>query len=205
MRERGPFETHVREAIALNLARRPGYVARGGARASLVSRVLVGSERALLPIARRLDRRAAALGQTEALASVLMPMHDAPPADRPVSTSGTAPVARLGAALVPLLATTDRAFRRRDHTTASRLTATLLGDLRERTEADDVYLAMAVHLAESAALGASRAHQASVLVSFVRWHLLGLPLALVLDALAAPLHARGVGILVNDLPPIPVP
>ncbi len=210
MREPGPFERHVREAIALNRQRRPGYVRAGGARAALVSRLLVGSERALVPLARRLDRRAEREGSVEALASVLSPMSAAPHAARPVSgpARGAGVCARLAARLAPPLARADRELRRGG--TPRDGLAQILDTLREASGASGLHLAMSTHLAESALLAASRIplHPGPLhpsLATFVRLHLAGLPLALALDAFAAPLHARGVGLLANDLPPIPTP
>ncbi|MEM6288847.1 MAG: hypothetical protein AAF845_17040, partial [Bacteroidota bacterium] len=49
---------HLRDAIRLNRARRPGYVRLGGWRAGVASSLLIASERALLPSARLLDRQA---------------------------------------------------------------------------------------------------------------------------------------------------
>ena len=209
MPEPGPFERHVREAIALNCQRRAGYVRAGGSRAALVSRLLVGSERALLPLARRQDAQAAAADCDPVWASVFAPMSSAPPQSRPVRGAVSAALAcerAAGEAARPL-ALAKRALGRGGALEAAAALDDALGRVEGAAHAGDVHLAMTRHLLESARLASVRALGpcAGPLASFARWHLRGFRFALTLDALAAPLHARGVGILANDLPPIPTP
>ena len=207
MREHGPFESHVREAIALNRERRADYVREGGWRAGMVSRILVGSERALLPVARRMDKRAEA-ARCGAFATVFSPMSEAPDPRQLVSgrLHGLAVCTRLAARLRPLVREATRLLARQPEAAEARL-AEALHLARETARTHHLHLAMTVHLLESARLGASLAHGEcrAVLIRFVRLHALGVPPALAVDALAAPLHARGVGVLANDLPPIPTP
>ena len=54
----GGFERHIREAIDLNQHRAPLYAEASGGLSLVVSRGLIRRERALLPLARWLDRRA---------------------------------------------------------------------------------------------------------------------------------------------------
>ena len=213
MPELGPFEHHVREAIALNRRRRAGYVREGGVRAALVSRILVGAERALLPTARRMDRRAETAGCGAVWRSLFAPMSDAPDADRTVAGTPRAVrvCLRLAARLSGDLREASREISRQPRNAQAALQRGL-DRLRAAGRTHDLHLAMSVHLLESALLATSRigasAHSRAcrdVLARFVRLHTVGVPLALGADALAAPLHARGVGILANDLPPIPPP
>ncbi len=160
MTEPGPLSAHLHDAIRLNRARRAGYRQRGGLRADVLSRTLVGAERALLPFARRIDQQAARLGLD--LDAALADMADAPQPFRPVSSN--------------------------------------------------VYDALEAHVLDSAEafarLAADAERQSNGAAArlgrrLVRGHRLLVPLARLLDRLAAPVHARGVGLFVNDLPPIP--
>jgi hypothetical protein len=90
---------------------------------------------------------------------------------------------------------------RLDH---ERALATATGRLRPLT----------VHLLESARLSAARGARYARQTSggtrglsrrIVLGHLALVPFARLLDRLAAPVHARGVGLFVDDVPPIPEP
>ena len=267
----GGLDAHLADAIRLNRARRAGYVERGGLRAALLSRALVGAERALRPAARWLDRRAAPFWADGVLilAAELSDMAAAPPADRPVSqgekrrtvceespswTGGDRGGRWAGGA-----ATRERppfsdgrgglSVRRARSGPPPRLPApllsrrgtTLLGrgptppreplDLRParrhlragRFQACAVEIAAVLgapggaapltrHVLESAGLmavrGAAYAEAtggatAALTRDLVRGHLALAPVARLLDRMAAPLWARGVGLFANDLPPIP--
>ena len=203
----GPLAQHLRDAVRLNRQRRAAYRA-GGWRAAVLSRVLVASERLLVPVARRLDAQAAR-HPVPILAADLADLADAPPADRPLRIgppTGEAP------ALRPLRRSARRAVGARHLNAAAEALDALVDALRQAERADGRHRALAVHVAESAAWmaarGATYARQTDgatlpLSVRLVRGHLALLPVARVLDRLAAPVHRRGVGLFVNDLPPIP--
>ena len=206
-----PLAGHLRDAIRLNRSRRAGYRQRGGRRADWLSRALVASERALRPVARRLDAWAARF-DVPILAAELSDMDAVPPADQTLPTlpRSDAPPPRLR----PLRRQVARALSCRDLTAAADALRCLLHALRQSERADGRRRALAVHVAESAgvmaARGAEYARQtsgatAALSVRLVWGHLALLPFALALDCLAAPVHARGVGLFVNDLPPILFP
>ena len=199
----GGLAEHLREAIALNRARRAGYVAVAGARAAWVSRALVAAERSLVPAAITFDRAAAPFvraGVPVVVADVV-PMSEAAPADRPLRYDGSG-----GAAAV-------EAARRRLRTPGVPLLQLVddLGDIEARHGA---HLAMTIHVLESAALGLAHGERYAAMTygattgltrRWVRGHLALVPAALRLDAAAHGAHRRGAGILVNDVPPIPLP
>ncbi len=206
-----PLADHLRDAIRLNRARRNGYRQRGGLRAGLLSRLLVASERMLLLPARRFDRQVVRF-DVPILAAELADMADAPPADRllPDPAAGTSPV-RLGwwprRGLLQALVRADLAA-------AAAALAALLAEIRQAEQADGRHRALAAHVVESAGWmaerGAEYARQTdgattALSVRLVRGHLALLPMARALDRLAAPVHRRGAGLFVNDLPPIPFP
>ena len=206
-----PLADHLRDAIRLNRARRAGYRQRGGWRADGLSRALVASERLLLAPARRLDRQAAHF-DVPILAAELADMADAPPPDRPLPqrAGGAGPVRLPWWPRRALL----RALTRSDLSAAAAVLATLLGEIRAAERTDGRHRALAAHVVESAGWmarrGAGYARQTegattALSVRLVRGHLALLPFARLLDRLAAPVHRRGAGLFVNDLPPIPFP
>lgn|GEM_PF-5839577 len=212
----GPLVAHLREAIALNRARRAEYAAVGGWRAGVLSRLLVGAERALVPAARALDRQAAPFERAgvPVVSGALRPMTEAPPADAPVvHVAGDARRARRVAAraLGPAVRDARRHVRHKRFAEAGDVLAGAARELR-RVEADArVHLALAEHVVASAAVasrvgamcaGASGGRSAPVTARFVRGHLALVGLALRLDAAAHAVRARGCGLFVHDLPPV---
>ena len=208
MAERGPLGTHLRDAIRLNRARRAGYRRRGGLRAGALSRVLVGAERALLPLVDRFDREAARLGLD--LGAPLADLSDAPDADTPLPD-----LASLGRTVStrPARAVVRRALRAGDLDRAGLGFVRWERTVRHAEARSRRHRALERHVLESAATfaawgagAARRRPEAGPLVrQIVRGHLPLLPLARALDRLAAPVHRRGAGLFVNDLPPIPLP
>ena len=201
------------EAIALNEVRAPLYSARSGGASLAISRRLILTERSLVPVARWFDRRAArweAAG-IPLLESVFVPMATAPRFSGVapgIVTDGPAPVA---AAVRRRIAA---GFRSSGFEGAASALAVELSLLRANPGAD----CLLRHLLESAhrltvlapvQIDAARerglASPRWLLALLLRLHLWGLGAASDLDARARPLQARGIPILADDLPPIPLP
>ena len=207
----GGLAEHLQEAIRLNRSRRPAYATAGGRRASVLSTLLVATEAALLPTAWLLDRQARPFvrGGIPVLASDLVGFESLPPPDAPFSVgesgrSGVAPRASLWVAC-------RRALRHDFHEAADEVVR-LIADERARAEEQDRLAVVTVHLLESAGRmarrGASYANESggatgSLTARLVAGHLALVPWARALDRWAAPLHRRGIGLFVNDLPSIP--
>lgn len=209
----GPFETHLREAIALNRARAPGYARRSHGASLIISRALIGAERLLLPVARWYDRRADPYHRAGVplLDALFVSMSTAPP-DQPLGADDTlhgVPAPDPGR----LRRRVWNAFRQGSFEAAASVLAselTTLGDGRVNC--------VVRHLLESshrltllapASIAASRERglpsPGSMLGRLLRLHLLGLGPAAALDRRARPLQARGIGILMNDLPTVAPP
>jgi hypothetical protein len=208
----GPFEEHLREAIALNTARAPLYAALSAGRSRGISRTLLWSEHALLPVALWFDRRA------EPYHRAGIPLlHDVF-----VSMEGTpAFLPRRGPVPAPPLLRPDaratgrdvaRAFRAAGFGGAAAALDRHLGVLEEEPE----FHCMLRHLLESMrriALVAPGLHRLAgrrgldspvpLLSRLLRIHLWGSGAAGRLDRLALPLQAEGLPILRRDVPPIP--
>jgi hypothetical protein len=214
----GPFEQHLRDAIALNRARAPRYAALSGGQSLAITRRLVLAERALLPVAWWFDRRAAAYHAAgiPLLEELFVSMEGAPAfaadAARPAGASTSMPggAARAAAVRQRVLA----AYRARGFDGAADALDAELAALA----ADPATDCLLRHLLESArrlaALAPVQIRMARerglasprwLLALLLRLHLRGLAAAAALDARAWPLQARGIGILARDLPPIPAP
>ena len=210
----GPFEHHLKEAIALNRERAPRYAALSAGASRPISRGLITAEYLLLPVARWFDRRAAPYHRAgiPLLEDLFVPMALAPAFgsvrltsdDRP-SQSGPNAAAirrRVGRAY------TEGAFAGAASAIADELTALAVAPhadclVRHLLESAHRLATLAPdHVARSEERGL--ASPAPLLARLLRLHLWGLTSAAALVRRARPLHARGVAILAQDLPPIPI-
>ncbi|HEX8850632.1 MAG TPA: hypothetical protein VF761_13975 [Gemmatimonadaceae bacterium] len=210
----GPFELHLREAIALNRERAPLYVAASDGASRRISITLVALEWLLLPVARRFDRADARYRDAgvSVLEDLFVRMADAPPfveQERlPESASGIAPleIRALRRHVAGALAADDFAG-------VAAALAAALGTLA----ATPGLHCMVRHLLESAhriaTLAPERVRRAEehalptpapLLGRLLRLHLSGLAAARMLDRWARPLQLAGIPILARDLPPIPI-
>ena len=209
----GPFEQHLRDAIALNRERAPRYAALSSGASSGISRRLIAAEFALLPVARWFDRRADPYHRAGVpLLEVLF----APMSSTPEFESAT--MTRNVSVAGPRLRTTAIRRRVRDAYRDSEFPGAATALERELAELDaaDMSHCLVRHLLESAHRLASLAPEqvrlaierglpspAPLLARLLRLHLLGLRTAAALDWRAHPLQSKGIAILAQDLPPIP--
>jgi hypothetical protein len=204
-----PFGEHLREAIAVNRQRREGWSDLSAGRTRSISRWLIGSEVALLPVAAWCDRRAAREGAagTAALARCFVPMHGlGPVALAAAADAPSALLAARGATRQSLVRALARA-RGRDEPLAAR---EVLASALDQLAAARGTLAMRRHVLESARRVASVLLDTDVpkairqlLWQFALQHAQALRAADMLDDLALPLQREGIPILENDLPAIP--
>lgn len=204
-----PFSDHLREAIALNRARLEPWAVLSQGRTRVVSRLLITSEYATLPVAwwtERQARRAAPSGLRD-LDRCFVSMRDLPPVERAAPADAPQALRRARAAATTTWARAVAAARRADAPDAA--LAASLALLRDLADAPGA-LCMRRHLAESAAragsvlMGLSRESAVRpVLWGLLQRHGLGFGAADRLDDLALPLQREGVPILAHDLPVIP--
>ena len=208
----GPFERHLREAIALNRDRAPRYAVLSSGTSKQISHALIAAERLIIPIARWFDRRAAPYEQAGVplLSSLFVPMSEAPPF-LPVRPAGL----RESGQPPPRPAAIRRRVAAAYRAGSFRATAdALASELAALASAPGVHC-LVRHLLESAcrlaqlAPGHVAAAQerglrspAMLLTQLLRLHLWALRPAAVLDRRARPLQVRGIAILAQDLPPI---
>lgn len=206
-----PFSAHLREAIAVNRARAPRWAALTNGRTRLVSRLLVASEYATLPVAWHLERQARAAGSEalEALNRCFVPMGDLPPVTRAAPADAPAAVrSRRSTATATWRSAATAAWRADAPDVALAASRAMLHELAEAPGT----LCMRRHLAESAARVAavlqdtdrSRAAR-EVVWSVLLRHGMGFHVGDRLDDLALPLQRDGIPILAHDLPAIPLP
>lgn len=201
------------EAIALNEARAPRYSSLTDGASLAISRRLILSERALLPVARWFDRRTRRWERAgiPILEEIFVPMATAPAfAERGSEIRGAGNPALDG--------TVRRRVMRSYRDAGFEGAAIVLRDAIDALSAEPGMDCLVRHLLESAyrlAMLAPRHMEAALerglasprwlLSLLLRLHLWGLGRARDLDARARPLQARGIPILDQDLPPIPAP
>ncbi len=212
------FRRHVREAIALNTARRDDYARRSGGRSTKVSRRLVLLERLVLPWAWVIDQRAKRWAKRGVPVAALdfASMHhvaaaDAPPRHRGEATD--AQEAEVDALLDGLRAQVAHLARAGEFAAIDAAALATYRALRAREAAWGCHWAMSIHVVEQIGFAARNAlaYRAATdgatddltrhFVRGLRW---GLRTAAGLDRDAQRAHAVGVGVLVNDLPEIPL-
>jgi hypothetical protein len=210
----GPFEHHLREAIALNRARAPRYAALSAGASRPISRGLIAAEYLLLPVARWFDHQAAPYHRAgiPLLEDLFVPMDRAPAFGSIHLVSGDGP---RGSAVSPAATRrrVSRAYREGAFAGAASALAHELSALAGAPHTD----CLVRHLLESALRLATLAPHhiarcaehglpspAPLLARLLGMHLWGLTSAAALDRRARPLQLRGIPILAQDLPPIPV-
>ncbi|HEY0159251.1 MAG TPA: hypothetical protein VGF28_18335 [Thermoanaerobaculia bacterium] len=211
MRDVGPFEAHIREALELNRERAAWYASLTNGASNVVFRRYLLAERAVLPAAAWFDRRSAPYHSAGVplLSSVFVSMQTVPAltgAAAPRTGDGTAPnVRRIVRAL-------RSAFRAGGFDGLARAADESVQALAERPWRD----CMLRHQLESLRrLGNASPRNVShavelglpsperLLRRFVQFHLQGVRFAPWIDKPALRLQLRGVPILENDLPHIP--
>ena len=210
----GPFEHHLREAIALNRARAPRYAALSAGASRPISHGLIAAEYLLLPVARWYDRQAAPYHRAgiPLLEDLFVPMSLAPAFGSVRLVSDDAPSGP-GPRPAAIRRRVGRAYREGAFAGAASAIAGELAALAVVPHAD----CLVRHLLESAHRLATLAPDhlarcderglpspAPLLARLFSFHLWGLTPAAALDRRARPLQARGIAILAQDLPPIPV-
>ena len=213
--DRGCFETHLRDAIELNQTRVEPYAEWSNDESRAVSRLLISSEKSLLPLARLYDRKAQRFQKhgVSILCDELIPMSEAPRLEGTRPPSGPLPDAWLKSNPARRWTRSIRQALRSEGFAGAFTQSQLALD---EAKLHPSYLCMARHILESIARAATlapihaRQAQAKGLPSteplskdFIRLQLWGLEFSTTLDRKASPLQAQGVPIVCNDVPPIP--
>lgn len=216
--ERGGFARHLREAIALNQARRPLYEARTRGESAALSRRLVLYERLLLPWAWWMDRRARRWNERGVMivaADFVSMTHvrDAAAAPPRAGRASEARLEALDARLATFRGDVKRACDAGRFDEVARLSVALLREVEDAEAREGCSYAMTRHVVEQvgyAALNAItwRAQSGGETDGLARRFIWGLRLGtsscVGLDRRAQALHALGAGIIVNDVPDIPL-
>lgn len=210
MRHAGPFESHVREAIAFNRVRAQHYAALTGGLSDGVFRRYLIAETLVLPFAAWFDRQAAPYEEAGVpiLSSVFESMQSVPPLSgtrEPQKDDGWSPHSREMARKL------ESAFRANGFHALAKTTNDCLHLLAMRPWRD----CMLTHQIESlrrvanvspvnlqAATCAGMLRPEGLIRCFVRFHLRGVRAASWVDKPALQLQLLGFPILANDLPHI---
>lgn len=213
------FHQHVRDAIRINRRRRPIYDALAGGPARKTSDLLIRTEYLCLPFALVFDRRARRFNEAgiPIVQDDFVSMEEIrDPHDPPTYTNrvGRGEFAALGAELSDYKRCLRDSARAGDFDQAARDTAQELAAVAEREIRCEAHFAMVRHLLESIGLAAENAIRFGELSAgetrllsrdLLTFEARGMWTAVTLDRRAQEVHALGVGIVVNDLPPIPFP
>ena len=213
---------HLRAAIRQNVARRAGYRRRGGWRAQALSVTLVAHERSLLPFAALLDRQARRFQREgiPVLAADLQRMALSPPPGRQLDGVRAVPRRELGwpagfawmAARELGAVLRRRGFHADRFRDAARVVEGALDALALLEGMFGARFALTEHVLESIGISAlnglayaeqSQGRTVTLSRRFAAGQVLLLPGAVTLDVLAGPVHARGVPLFIDDVPPVP--
>jgi hypothetical protein len=209
----GPFERHLREAIALNRDRAPRYAALSRGESRAISNALIGAEVGLLPLARWFD--AAARPYHAAGIPLLEELFVSMASTPSFQESRLMPAAEQVVSLKRPRAIRQRVRRAYRAGSFAAAAAVLEEELTLLAVAPETNC-MLRHLLESAhrlaVLAPEQVEQsrarglrspAPLLRRLLALHLWGLRAANALDRRALPLQRRGIAILAQDLPRIP--
>lgn len=217
-RETGAFVRHLRDAIAINEQRRPRYEARTGGASRALSRRLVLFERVALPWAWWIDQRAKKWNRRGVMivAGDFVSMQGVRADAAPPTRTGQATDEQLDAVTRRVKAfrtASGEALDAGRFDEAARLAHELLRDLDASEAAWSCHFAMTRHVVEQvgyAALNAitwramTRGETDGLARSFVKGLRFGLVSSVDIDRRAQANHALGAGIIVNDVPEIPL-
>jgi len=211
------FAEHLNEAIALNRSRRDVYDRLSGGGTRSLSNRLILLEQLTLPVAHALDlwgKRFQKAG-IPVLKADFVSMQDvrspfAPPRWRGVATDAQAK--DLQEQLDAYRDTIGKALSQNDFAGIAEASYQLLETLDTTEKTTRMHWAMTKHLVESLGLAAmnaldyaarSNGETQTLSRTFIRFQGLGLLGSVDIDRKAQAFHQRGIGIVVNDVPPIP--
>lgn len=215
--QKNAFYLHLKEAIQINQQRKPWYRQQTQGKSAAVSRLLIMSEKMSLPIALYFDWRARKLNQQgiAVVAQDFVPMDDILPPDTPplyIQQANPAHIKVAQKLVKDFNRQVKTALKNYDFGAACAATKDVLQQVEQLEHHAQAHFAMLKHLLESVGFAAVNAIEytqqsqgasrklSSQLVSI---QLTGLPIAVKVDARAQKIHQLGVGIVVNDVPPIP--
>ncbi len=211
------FAGHLRDAIALNRERRSYYENLSGGASVAVSNRLIAQERMALLAAGTFDDRARPFEAqgVPVVSGSFVSMSLAPPAATPCIGAAVADAAILASArglLAEISTDIHAALKQDDFRRVAEVCERALVRLEELEIRSGSHFAMCRHIVESLGFGAvvaidcaARTGGATAGLSrdLVAIQTLALGGAVETDSQAQAIQARGIGILVNDLPPIP--
>lgn len=212
----GGFAHHVREALAINRARREIYAELSGGVSEAASGELIRGERVTLPFAWWYDRRARGFNERgigivhdDFVSMDAIRPPETPPRYRRVVNK--AEKKRIKALLREFRGELKALLKDHDFAGAAERTRVALGAVQSLERVHAAHWAMTVHLLEQIGLSAERAvgyvatdpEVADLAQRFICFQALGLQGAVSVDHKAQRAHVLGVGVIVNDLPPIP--
>ncbi len=208
------MKNHMLEAAALNESRKPGYSSRTQGKSEPISDKLIAGEKLAVPLAQDVDARALPY-QERGIAIVcddFIPMANTPPyrdtfpfVPQPLSafhkTDAAAMVSALSAAYDKegFAGVKEAAIHARESIESVPTYHCLVRHMLEST----IRVATLAPLHDAKARDRGLSSTIPLSLHMLQLHLASMPDSADLDAEAAPLHAVGVPIICQDVPPIP--
>lgn len=214
---RGAFTVHLLDAIAINKQRRPIYASLTQGQSRKLSSALIWFERLCLPVSVWIDHRARPFNAQgiQIVHDDFIDMAGVVPADTRPKFTGRASKEELQLVrrnLSDLHSKLANAMRSYDFEAAAGACEWALDEIEDLERSTAAHHAMSRHIVESIGLAAvnalryDRQSQGQTLKlsrDLVRLQALSLCSTTYYDSMAQRLHGLGVGMLVNDVPPIP--
>lgn len=215
----GHFNKHMVDAIRINRARRPGYIAQAGNSAKWLSHWMVGLERLLIPLTLYFDKKAQpfneagiSIVENDFIDMEFIKDASIPPLYKGIASSETFKI--LVTSLKAIRKDGMQALKNNDYMAICEQTAESLSLIEQLEHDSQSHFAMSKHMLESigyAALHApiyleqSEGKTEKLGKQLIAVHLLmadGVGVVLT-DKLGQRCHSKGAGILINDVPDIP--
>jgi hypothetical protein len=212
----GHFELHLVEAMAINSQRQEFYRQKTQGKSKWLSWLLIWSERMTLALARYFDKTARPFNERgiAVVEADFVSMSDIKRVETAPIYQGVATAAQRKQVLTWLKQLQKQArpaLKQGAYQQIADLTAHALRQLHDYEKQTACHYAMTIHLLESLGFAALHAVQyleqdkqvVTLCYRLVAIQVLLLTGGVFYDRLAQPCHAKGVGILLNDVPVIP--
>jgi len=209
--------THLADAVALNGRRAVTYAKRSKGRSLLLSALMITSEAIAIPLAWWFDRQARALN-AKGISIMTGDFHDmgaarsSDAAPKYTKVADRASFRTVRSTLKQLRGDIASPMKRGDFHRVAELTYAAIHSVDAQEKAQQAHFAMTRHVLESLGMVAlngaryqrdSGGESTSLSRSVLKSHALVLRATLLIDKLAQRRHAEGIGMIVNDVPPIP--
>jgi len=211
------FRSHFIEATEINTITKRYYAERTEGKSLTVSRILIYSEKLLYPVAWYFDWRAKKYNSKGigVIANDFVSLQNIQPVDaKPLYTNRLTikDIRELFVLMFSLRRRVRVLLRDYNFIAVNQVVTEYIQLLSYKEKTDSVHITMLKHILESVAFAAKNAIEYSkvgdrgvmrLASCFIKTQMLGTIMSPLIDRTANKIHVLGVGIIVNDIPPIP--